>query len=143
MFLDDEVDNFGNRVDYVSPYQNKQGRGRRPGAPAQPGTGQPRAAAGPRGAGASTGGAGAGQGKGKRQGQGQSRGGQPRRKNEGRRIDNERGGRQDEVAAQPTEKQPLIIHKESKLDRLPSAEQLDQLPTRPRGEKPALLTRNR
>ena len=143
VFLDDEVDNFGNRVDYVSPYQNKQGRGRRPGAPAQPGTGQPRAAAGPRGAGASTGGAGAGQGKGKRQGQGQSRGGQPRRKNEGRRIDNERGGRQDEVAAKPKEKQPLIIHKESKLDRLPSAEQLDQLPTRPRGEKPALLTRNR
>ncbi|KJH79467.1 MULTISPECIES: DEAD/DEAH box helicase [Pseudomonadaceae] len=138
VFLDDELDNFGNRVDYVSPYQNKQGRGRRPGAPAQPGTGQPRAAAGPRGAGASTGGA--GQGKGKRQGQ--SRGGQPRRKNEGRRIDNDGGARQD-VAAKPKEKQPVIIHKESKLDRLPSAEQLDQLPTKPRGEKPALLTRNR
>ena len=141
VFLDDEVDNFGNRVDYVSPYQNKQGRGRRPGAPAQPGAGQPRAAAGPRGAGASTGGAaGTGQGKGKRQGQ--SRGGQPRRKNEGRRIDNDGGARQD-VAAKPKEKQPVIIHKESKLDRLPSAEQLDQLPTKPRGEKPALLTRNR
>ena len=141
VFLDDEVDNFGNRVDYVSPYQNKQGRGRRPGAPAQPGAGQPRAAAGPRGAGASTGGAaGTGQGKGKRQGQ--SRGGQPRRKNEGRRVDNDGGARQD-VAVKPKEKQPVIIHKESKLDRLPSAEQLDQLPTKPRGEKPALLTRNR
>ncbi|MCQ4330062.1 DEAD/DEAH box helicase [Stutzerimonas stutzeri] len=142
VFLDDELDNFGNRVDYVSPYQNKQGRGRRPGAPAQPGAGQPRAAAGPRGAGASPGGAGAGasQGKGKRQGQ--SRGSQPRRKNEGRRIDNDGGARQD-VVAKPKEKQPVIIRKESKLDRLPSADQLDQLPTKPRGEKPALLTRNR
>jgi ATP-dependent RNA helicase RhlE len=35
------------------------------------------------------------------------------------------------------------MHKESKSDRFPSAEQLDQLPSRPRGEKPALLTRNR
>jgi len=36
-FRDDDVDNFGNRADYVSPYQNKnnQSRGRRPGAPAQ------------------------------------------------------------------------------------------------------------
>ncbi|MDU8497556.1 DEAD/DEAH box helicase, partial [Pseudomonas syringae pv. actinidiae] len=39
--------------------------------------------------------------------------------------------------------QPKIVHKESKIDRFPSAEQLDQLPARPRGEKPALLTRNR
>jgi len=139
VFLDDELDNFGNRVDYVSPYQNKQGRGRRPGAPAQPGAGQPRAAAGPRGGGAGSPG---GAGKGKRK-PGQSRGdGQPRRKNEGRRIDNDSRARQD-VAAKPKEKQPVIIHKESKLDRLPSVEQLDQLPTKPRGEKPALLTRNR
>jgi ATP-dependent RNA helicase RhlE len=35
------------------------------------------------------------------------------------------------------------VHKESKSDRFPSPEQLDQLPSRPRGEKPALLTRNR
>ena len=139
VFLDDELDNFGNRVDYVSPYQNKQGRGRRPGAPAQPGAGQPRAAAGPRGGGAGSPG---GAGKGKRK-PGQPRGdGQPRRKNEGRRIDNDSRARQD-VAAKPKEKQPVIIHKESKIDRLPSAEQLDQLPQRPRGEKPALLTRNR
>ena len=46
-------------------------------------------------------------------------------------------------AAKPREKQPVIIHKESKIDRLPSLEQLEQLPSRPRGEKPALLTRNR
>ncbi|MBA1262885.1 DEAD/DEAH box helicase [Stutzerimonas stutzeri] len=139
VFLDDELDNFGNSVDYVSPYQGKQGRGRRPGAPAQPGNAQPRAAAGPRGAGASSGGA--NQGKGKRQGQA-ARGGQPRRKNEGRRIDGDGGSRQ-EAMAKPKDKQPLIIHKESKIDRLPSLDQLDQLPTRPRGEKPALLTRNR
>ncbi|MCQ2028175.1 DEAD/DEAH box helicase [Stutzerimonas zhaodongensis] len=138
VFLDDELDNFGNKVDYVSPYQNKQGRGRRPGAPAQPGA-QPRAAAGPRGGSAPAGGA-AAPGKGKRQGP--ARGGQPRRKNEGRRTDNDGLGRQ-EAAIKPKEKQPLIIHKESKLDRLPSVDQLEQLPTRPRGEKPALLTRNR
>jgi len=142
VFLDDELDNFGNRVDYVSPYQGKPGRGRRPGAPAQPGSSaQPRAAAGPRGAAAPSGSA--NPGKGKRQGQGQAtRGGQPRRKNEGRRIDSDGGARQ-EAAVKPKEKQPVIIHKESKIDRLPSLDQLDQLPTRPRGEKPALLTRNR
>ena len=139
VFLDDELDNFGNRVDYVSPYQGKPGRGRRPGAPAQPGNGQPRAAAGPRAAGTASGGA--NQGKGKRQGQA-ARGGQPKRRNEGRRIDSERGPLQ-EPMVKPKEKQPLIIHKESKIDRLPSLEQLEQLPTRPRSERPALLTRNR
>jgi len=136
------VDNFGNRVDYVSPYQNKQNRGRRPGTPAQPGSAQPRAASAGRGAGA-----GAAPGKGKRQGQatrgGQSQGrnGQPRRKNESRRIDEPVVTRQE--SAKPREKQPVIIHKESKIDRLPSLDQLEQLPSRPRGEKPALLTRNR
>ncbi|MHB0851603.1 DEAD/DEAH box helicase [Stutzerimonas nitrititolerans] len=130
-FLDDELDNFGNRVDYVSPYQNKQGRGRRPGAPGKPGAAQPRAANGQRGA--------AGSGKGKRAPD--ARGGQqPRRKNEGPRSAT---GTQQEAAVRPPEKKPLIIHKESKIDRLPSAEQLEQLPQRPRGEKPALLTRNR
>jgi len=142
-FLDDEVDNFGNRVDYVSPYQNKQNRGRRPGAPAPAG-------AAPRAAGAARpGAAGAPAGKGKRQGTGQGqaarsgqpRNGQPRRKNDSRRIEEPAVARQE--AAKPREKQPVIIHKESKIDRLPSLEQLEQLPSRPRGEKPALLTRNR
>ncbi len=137
VFLDDEVDNFGNRVDYVSPYQNKQGRGRRPGAPAQPGA-QPRAASAPR-----NGGAGGGAGKGKRTGQPAGRGGQPRRKNEGRRLDNDNMDVRRDMAEKPKEKQPVIIHKESKIDRLPSIDQLEQLPSRPRGEKPALLTRNR
>jgi ATP-dependent RNA helicase RhlE len=44
----------------------------------------------------------------------------------------------------PSDKQPVIVHKGSRLDRLPTAEQLDELANaRPRGEKPALLTRNR
>ena len=132
VFLDDDLDNFGNRVDYVSPYQNKQGRGRRPGAPGKPGAAQPRAANGQRGA--------AGSGKGKRGPD--ARGGQPRRKNDGGRSASASSVQQ-EAAVRPPEKKPLIIHKESKIDRLPSAEQLDQLPQRPRGEKPALLTRNR
>ncbi|MGK9066824.1 DEAD/DEAH box helicase [Stutzerimonas chloritidismutans] len=142
-FLDDEVDNFGNRVDYVSPYQNQPGRGRRSGG-GSPGNGQPRANSGQQrsGGGGGGGGAAAGQGKGKRNGQ-SARGGQPRRnKNEVRRE--ELGGaRRDMAAEKPKEKQPVIIHKESKIDRLPSIDQLEQLPTRPRGEKPALLTRNR
>ncbi|HAV04563.1 MAG TPA: DEAD/DEAH box helicase, partial [Pseudomonas sp.] len=144
-FLDDEVDNFGNRVDYVSPYQNKQNRGRRTSGQAQPGSALRAAGAG---AGAArNGGGGAAGSKGKRpaagQGQaarnGQPRNGQPRRKNEGRRIDEPVVTRQE--MAKPREKQPVIIHKESKIDRLPSLEQLEQLPSRPRGEKPALLTR--
>jgi ATP-dependent RNA helicase RhlE len=145
-FRDDELDNFGNRVDYVSPYQNKQNRGRRPGVPAQPGS-APRAAGAARTGAAGAAGAGAPAAKGKRPGQaqgarsGQPRNGQPRRKNEGRRIDEPVVSRQE--AAKPREKQPVIIHKESKIDRLPSLDQLEQLPTRPRGEKPALLTRNR
>ncbi|QLF94023.1 DEAD/DEAH box helicase [Pseudomonas sp. ABC1] len=131
VFLDDDVDNFGNSVDYVSPYQNKaQGRGRRPGAQAQPRGQQSAPAANARGA---------NPGKGKRTGQPQQRAGQPRRNGENRRPERDLA----EPAVKPREKQPVIIHKESKVDRLPSLEQLEQLPSRPRGEKPALLTRNR
>ncbi|WP_060515459.1 DEAD/DEAH box helicase [Pseudomonas sp. NBRC 111132] len=147
-FLDDDVDNFGNRADYVSPYQGKnQGRNRRPG-----------------------GGAGQGQNSGQRSnagGQGQARtGGQqrsggsggggekrPARANNGGGARRDGGGRgrpaRDDAARQEPavrnprqpEKQPVIIRKESKLDRYPTPEQLDDVPTRPRGERPALLTR--
>ncbi|MNO89276.1 ATP-dependent RNA helicase RhlE [compost metagenome] len=158
-FLDDEVDNFGNRADYVSPYQNKnQGRNRRPGAPAQggaagagqaprnPGRNNPRSGA----AGAS-----AGDTSGKRSGprsgarDGAARDGQPRREGGGgarnRRPARDDSSRQEPAVKNPRESQnqPKIMHKESKIDRFPTPEQLDQLPTRPRGEKPALLTRNR
>jgi ATP-dependent RNA helicase RhlE len=157
-FLDDEVDNFGNRADYVSPYQNKnQGRGRRPGAPATgtgtgaatgaaPGARAPRPSGPRNGGGASTGTPPA-----KRNGprNGAPRDGQARRDENPR---NRRPARDDSARQEPavrgprdsqSQPQPKIMHKESKSDRFPSAEQLDQLPSRPRGEKPALLTRNR
>ncbi|GFM83023.1 ATP-dependent RNA helicase RhlE [Pseudomonas cichorii] len=153
-FLDDEVDNFGNRADYVSPYQGKnQGRGRRPGAPAAPGAtpagaGRPQGSGRPgnprsSGSGAGTGGAPAkrnGSGSGPRSGgsrDGQQRNRRPARDDQPRQEPAVRSQREGQ---QP---QPKIVHKESKIDRFPSAEQLDQLPSRPRGEKPALLTRNR
>ncbi|MBO9552107.1 DEAD/DEAH box helicase [Pseudomonas sp.] len=150
-FLDDDIDNFGNRADYVSPYQGKgQGRNRRPGGAGQ-GQGQQ------------------GQGQSQRsnngggQGQGRNAGGQqrsasgdkrPRSNNGGgARRDNNAGGRnrsagrddasRQEPAVRSTREQhqPVIIRKESKLDRYPTPEQLDDLPSRPRGERPALLTR--
>ncbi|PRA60165.1 MULTISPECIES: DEAD/DEAH box helicase [Pseudomonas] len=154
-FLDDDVDNFGNRVDYVPQQKPAQGRGRRPGAPAQ--------------------GAGAGAGGGARTGQSQGRQSNPRNSSGGastgtpaakrngprsgaardgqggRREDsrNRRPARDDQSRQEPAVQNPRggpapkIIHKESKSDRFPTPEQLDQLPSRPRGEKPALLTRNR
>jgi len=158
-FLDDDVDNFGNRADYVSPYQGKggQGRNRRPGAPAAAGTGsgQPRGNQ-PRNAGGSSqprsGGGGANgekRGGSRNGGSGGARDGQPRRdggsSNRNRRPARE--DRQEPAVRAPREgqpqNQPKIVHKESKIDRFPTAEQLEQLPSRPRGEKPALLTRNR
>lgn len=135
-FLDDDIDNFGNRADYVSPYQGKnQGRNRRPGGGASQGQGQ---------------------GNGQRSnagGQGQARSGGQQRSGSGARRDGGGAGRgrpaRDDAARQEPavrnprqpEKQPVIIRKESKLDRYPTPEQLDDLPSRPRGERPALLTR--
>ncbi len=104
-FLDDDVDNFGNRVDYVPPAAPKnQGRGRRPGTAAQS---APRSSAGGaaqgrqnsqrsnNGTGASTG-SGAGAGTPKRNGRnGASRDGQPRRDDSrSRRIDPSGTGRE-------------------------------------------------
>uniref|UniRef100_A4XPC7 ATP-dependent RNA helicase RhlE n=1 Tax=Ectopseudomonas mendocina (strain ymp) TaxID=399739 RepID=A4XPC7_ECTM1 len=155
-FLDDEIDNFGNRVDYVSPNQNKQqGRGRRPGAAPANGApqGQRQNGKGPR----NNNGGGNGAGKNRRQGSGQ--GGQPgqgrngsnrgrgRPAHDGRitSLDRDELPRTEAAVRNPREKQPVIVHKGSRLDRFPTAEQLDELSnsTRPRGEKPALLTRNR
>ncbi|SPO57857.1 DEAD/DEAH box helicase [Pseudomonas sp. JV551A1] len=146
-FLDDDIDNFGNRADYVSPYQGKnQGRNRRPGGNAGQGQGQgngQRSNAG---------------GQARNSGQPRSGGGgggekRPPRANNGGGARREGGGRgrpaRDDAARQEPavrnprqpEKQPVIIRKESKLDRYPTPEQLDDLPSRPRGERPALLTR--
>ncbi|OOQ42611.1 DEAD/DEAH box helicase [Pseudomonas fluorescens] len=150
-FLDDDIDNFGNRVDYVPQQKPTQGRGRRPGAPAQgtaAGSGAPRSGkpqgrqSGPRNSdGASTGTPPA-----KRNGprSGAPRDGQARRED----SRNRRPARDDQPRSEPAVQNPRgpapkIMHKESKADRFPTPEQLDQLPSRPRGEKPALLTRNR
>ncbi|WP_459206919.1 DEAD/DEAH box helicase [Pseudomonas sp. MLB6B] len=141
-FLDDDVDNFGNRADYVSPYQNtkNQGRNRRPGAAA--------------------GGQTQGQGQGRSQGAGQRNNGPRTGGDKGPRNNANAGGarrdgggrnrrddspRQEPAVRNPREQQnqPVIIRKESKLERYPTPEQLDDLPNRPRGERPALLTRNR
>ncbi|UVL78189.1 DEAD/DEAH box helicase [Pseudomonas putida] len=146
-FLDDEVDNFGNRADYVSPYQGKnQGRNRRPGGGAGAGQNQGQGAA-PR----SNGGGGQARSGGQpRSANGEKR---PPRNNNGGGARRDGGGRgrpaRDDAARQEPavsnqrqpEKQPVIIRKESKLDRFPTPEQLDDLPSRPRGERPALLTR--
>ena len=152
-FLDDEVDNFGNRADYVSPYQNKnQGRNRRPGAPAAVGGAAPASA--PRPAGRPAGKpAGDKRSSGPRSNGGGARDGQPRRDNNGGAGRNRRPARDDQPRQEPAvsnsrapQNQPRIVHKESKIDRFPTAEQLEQLeslPSRRNGEKPALLTRNR
>ncbi len=149
-FLDDEIDNFGNRADYVSPYQGKnQGRNRRPGGSAGQGQGQ--------GNGQRSNAGGQGRTSGQpRSGQPRSGGGgekRPARGNNGGGARRDGGGRgrpaRDDAARQEPavrnprqpEKQPVIIRKESKLDRYPTPEQLDDLPSRPRGERPALLTR--
>ncbi|MDZ5604189.1 DEAD/DEAH box helicase [Pseudomonas sp. RP23018S] len=141
-FLDDDVDNFGNRADYVSPYQNakNQGRNRRPGAstpgqsPSQgqgrtQGAGQPRAN-------------GSGAGADKRPRSGSNTGG-ARRDGGGSRVRRDDAPRQEPAVRNPREpqNQPVIIRKESKLDRYPTPEQLEDVPSRPRGERPALLTR--
>ena len=148
-FLDDDIDNFGNRVDYVPQAKPAQGRGRRPGAPAQgagagaPRSGQPQGRQnGPRNSsGASTGTPPA-----KRSGprNGAPRDGQARREeSRNRRPARDEQARSEPAVQNPRSPAPRIIHKESKSDRFPTPEQLDQLPGRPRGEKPALLTRNR
>ncbi|MBF3089657.1 hypothetical protein HKW77_29540, partial [Pseudomonas aeruginosa] len=42
-------------------------------------------------------------------------------------------------------RQPVVINKRDlvRMDRFPTAEQLDELEPRRKGERPALLTRNR
>ncbi|MDO9322512.1 MAG: DEAD/DEAH box helicase [Pseudomonas sp.] len=157
-FRDDEVDNFGNRADYVSPNQNKQqNRGRRPaasgpsasngvGQPARSQDGKPAQGRRPAAAGGRTGGGASAGGQARSGGGG--RGGQSRSSGAARdssRGDSSRGEpqRQEPAVKSSRDSQPVIVHKESKRDRLPTPEQLDQLPSRPRSERPALLTRNR
>ncbi|MBB1610231.1 MULTISPECIES: DEAD/DEAH box helicase [unclassified Pseudomonas] len=171
-FLDDDYDNFGNRADYVSPFPDKdvqrgqrrrggqpqgqasqgqrargqgqaqgQGQGQKQGKPGQKGTGQ--GGQGPRGKNAN----------------GQARGGQGGNAQGKQRAARKRGGKgqpslmsdaplrepSEYGAAKPT-RQPVVINKRDLVrgDRFPTAEQLEELePRREKGERPALLTRNR
>ena len=138
-FLDDDFDNFGNRADYVPVAAKAPGRNpRRPGQGGQPGQGRAQGQ-GARQGGGQANGQGAAR-KPARAGQGQ---GQGRKQGGGRRDDSQRNARQEPAVQDVRSKpQPLIIRKG---ERLPTAEQLDQLSesSRPRGEKPALLMRNR
>ena len=130
VFLDDAIDNFGNSVDYVSPYKNK-GNSRRPNsnAPAagtQARTARPAAARTERGA---TPAAAA-----------DKRRAPKTPRNAPRRDDSRYAGAGDATVNREarTAPQPLIIRKG---ERLPSLEQLEQLESRTRNkEKPALLT---
>ncbi|MBC9248935.1 DEAD/DEAH box helicase [Pseudomonas alcaligenes] len=146
-FLDDEFDNFGNRADYVSPNPPKApGRNQRRGGQGQGQSGQGRSGGAGQGARQGSGGGQGGQkgrnggGGGQRQGgQGRSGGGQGRGNGGGRRDDSRSERQEPAVQDSRASKQPLIIRKG---ERLPTAEQLDSLSnSRPRGEKPALLTR--
>ncbi|WP_121367062.1 DEAD/DEAH box helicase [Pseudomonas aeruginosa] len=153
-FLDDDFDNFGNRADYVSPYQGQEnkGRGRRGGQQ------KPQGGAGQQGRGQ-----GQGQGRGKGQGtaQGSARGqaagqgkakkpraGKPRgqgRENASRMSDAPLREPSEYGTGKQPSRQPVVINKRDlvRMDRFPTAEQLDELEPRRKGERPALLTRNR
>jgi ATP-dependent RNA helicase RhlE len=146
-FLDDEFDNFGNRADYVPPQPQPQGRNQRRGGQgaAQAGRGgQGRTQGAPRqgGQGPRQGGQKQGQrqgGQGQGQGQNRNRGGQGQRQGGGRREEPRYERQEPAVQDSRAAKQPLIIRKG---ERLPTLEQLESLPgSRPRSEKPALLTR--
>ena len=108
VFLDDAVDNFGNSVDYVSPYQNK-GRGRRPNnaAPAAAGA-QTRTARPARGAAPAT--------ADKRRA--------PNKPRNNPRRDDARYASAGDAPVTREAPQPLIIRKG---ERLPSLEQLEQI----------------
>ncbi|HHW2387555.1 TPA: DEAD/DEAH box helicase [Pseudomonas aeruginosa] len=151
-FLDDDFDNFGNRADYVSPYQGQEnkGRGRRGGQQKpQGGTGQQGRGQGQargKSQGAAQGGArgqGAGQGKAKK-----PRAGKPRgqgRENASRMSDAPLREPSEYGTGKQPSRQPVVINKRDlvRMDRFPTAEQLDELEPRRKGERPALLTRNR
>ncbi|MFF7706393.1 DEAD/DEAH box helicase [Pseudomonas sp. NPDC007930] len=158
-FRDDEVDNFGNRADYVSPYKNEKGgngRNRRNGSGAAAGAGagggqgqgQRRQGANPRnggggggGGGGSNGGGGAGNNR--RGGRNGGGGGQGRRDAGSRRLLTGDAPRSADSMMPPRKDapKPKIIHKESRLSSL-TLEQLDELQRKPKTEKPALLTRS-
>ncbi|HBN9702735.1 DEAD/DEAH box helicase [Pseudomonas aeruginosa] len=153
-FLDDDFDNFGNRADYVSPYQGQEnkGRGRRggqqkpQGGTGQQGRGQGQGHARGKSQGTAQGGArgqGAGQGKAKKPRSGKPRG--QGRENASRMSDAPLREPSEYGTGKQPSRQPVVINKRDlvRMDRFPTAEQLDELEPRRKGERPALLTRNR
>lgn len=162
-FLDDEVDNFGNRVDYVSPYQqqkNAGSRNHRPQAARPPYNPNPAAEGTARTA------------RPRKPAQGQGQAPSQATQTNKRRTESGSGYSNSAPARKPRStgtrsytperqltpfervapsepkgraRQPVIVHKESKLDRL-SPEQLEQLEQSKRNqqgvEKPLLLKRN-
>ncbi|HBO1217472.1 TPA: DEAD/DEAH box helicase [Pseudomonas aeruginosa] len=153
-FLDDDFDNFGNRADYVSPYQGQEnkGRGRRggqqkpQGGTGQQGRGQGQGQTRGKSQGAAQGGArgqGAGQGKAKKPRTGKPRG--QGRENASRMSDAPLREPSEYGTGKQPSRQPVVINKRDlvRMDRFPTAEQLDELEPRRKGERPALLTRNR
>ncbi|WP_017938578.1 DEAD/DEAH box helicase [Zestomonas thermotolerans] len=125
-FLDDEIDNFGNRADYVSPYQQN---GKQPGN--RGGQGKRGAAKNRR----------PGQGNAQARGNGKRGGG---RRSEYKSLMSDAPLRPEGSVINKPTRQPIILHKDSRRDRALTAELLEQLESRKRnsGEKPALLTRN-
>ncbi len=125
VFLDDAIDNFGNSVDYVSPYKNK-GNSRRPNSAAPAATAgrtarparQERSSSAPAAA-------------------DKRRPAAKNPRNTPRREDARYASSEPAVREARSAPQPLIIRKG---ERLPSLEQLEQLESRSRKEKPALLT---
>ncbi|MBO3278152.1 DEAD/DEAH box helicase [Pseudomonas schmalbachii] len=171
-FLDDDYDNFGNRADYVSPFPDKdkaRGQRQRQGQGQAQGKGQggqqPRARGQGQGQGQgqqqgqARGGQGGGRGKGS--GSGSARSGQQGQgQGKQRAAKSKRGGQgrsdisrmSDAPLREPSEynvnkptRQPVVINKRDLIrgDRFPTAEQLEELEPRRKGERPALLTRNR
>ena len=136
VFLDDDIDNFGNRADYISPNPPKAPGGRNPrrgGATPAQGQGQ--------GQGRGQGGRNQGSGQGAKPARsgGQGRNG-PARSNGGGRRDDARQGQARSASQEPAVpvKQPLIIRKG---ERLPTLEQLSELDGRSgKRERPALLS---
>ncbi|HCU2052926.1 TPA: DEAD/DEAH box helicase, partial [Pseudomonas aeruginosa] len=150
-FLDDDFDNFGNRADYVSPYQGQEnkGRGRRggqqkpQGGTGQQGRGQGQGHARGKSQGTAQGGArgqGAGQGKAKKPRSGKPRG--QGRENASRMSDAPLREPSEYGTGKQPSRQPVVINKRDlvRMDRFPTAEQLDELEPRRKGERPALLT---
>ncbi|KXU38647.1 DEAD/DEAH box helicase [Ventosimonas gracilis] len=141
-FLDDDIDNFGNRADYVSPYQAPPRRAKSP-------SGKPRGGHPAQANGTASGG--------KSSSHPRKAGANKRKNTTGASANSKHGGRRggynslmsdaplrQEGAAKPKAqtRQPLIIHKESRLAKLRAQDQ-EAEPLRSNDEKPALLRLSR